>query len=425
MSKELFVIFLDPLNSGELIADWIHVDIKGSEVASGFAEPLTAVGTALQQVSKSVQVVLVLPADKVVATTVIMPLKGGRQMMQALPYMVEEGIAEDIDKMHLAVGVKRLSGKLPVALILKEYLQHTLEVLQNASIQPEAVYSRPQLLSSQPKCLTVAILENECYLVAEHFFTVSEPANLSLVIDLFLEKAEETIERVEMVFDHQDGEQALLADQLRTEIEATHALPVSFVDCGKDFRALQIACLQKGHAAINLLQGAFGSGDGESGVIRRWAPLAWVVVICVALQIGFNLAAGYYFEHYASVGTKNMHDFYSRLFPDEKNIVDPRNQMEAKLLNFSGVKGQSGFSTLMGDAAAAYQAMGNPSSLDIGQFRYEARRGQLVMELTADSIAVLDTFKQHIVDAGLSAEILSASEEGNKINARMQIEGGS
>lgn len=422
MSKEFFVIFPDPLHNGDKLADWVHLSVSGDIESSGFADSYSDMAAHYAQCSKSTSVLLVLPAERVISTSVVMPLKGGRQMMQALPYMVEEGLAEDIDRMHLAAGNKSLSGRLPVALVQRDYLARQLDDLADVSIEVDGVYSEAQLPRVATGSLLLLLGKESALFCSEHFFASCEPENLSVMLDMLFEKSEDSIEKVVLVYPESEGDTVLLADQLRTEIEATQALPVSVEHCNQGVRAYLLQQLSTNPSGrINLMQGTFGKGDQNKTLYHRWLPLAWAAVICLALQISFNVSMGYYFQHYSDVARNNMQDFYARLFPGEL-AIKPRSQMEGKLMNVSGVKGQSGFSRLIGSAALAHQAAGD-SAVTLRQFRYEARQGQLTMELSADSIAQLDVYKQHILDAGFSAEILSASEEGNRINARLKIGG--
>ena len=49
-------------------------------------------------------VVALVPAADVVLSEVLLPAKPNRQIIQALPYMLEEEHAEDIEQLYLALG---------------------------------------------------------------------------------------------------------------------------------------------------------------------------------------------------------------------------------------------------------------------------------------------------------------------------------
>ena len=50
------------------------------------------------------EIVVLLPSDQVQLKTVNLPAKWNRKLEQALPYMLEEDVAGDVDDLYIAVG---------------------------------------------------------------------------------------------------------------------------------------------------------------------------------------------------------------------------------------------------------------------------------------------------------------------------------
>ena len=47
----------------------------------------------------------------------------------------------------------------------------------------------------------------------------------------------------------------------------------------------------------------------------------------------------------------------------------------------------------------------------ISQLRYDAQRGQVVIDIRAENIDVIEAYKQKMVDQGLKVDILSANQK--------------
>ena len=99
-------------------ADWIAVDGTGARRSVPVTGPLLE---ALNDIGDRKVIVLVPSAD-VLTTSVDIPIKGGARLQAALPYALEEHVAEDIEKLHFAAGTRRSNGKIPVAVVNRERL---------------------------------------------------------------------------------------------------------------------------------------------------------------------------------------------------------------------------------------------------------------------------------------------------------------
>ncbi len=84
-------------------------------------------------------VVALVPAADVMLSEVLLPAKPNRQIIQALPYMLEEEHAEDIEQLYLALGQCQQRGKeywQQVALCKKVQLEQWVGSLVVAGFQP-------------------------------------------------------------------------------------------------------------------------------------------------------------------------------------------------------------------------------------------------------------------------------------------------
>jgi len=101
--------------------------------------------TKVRSLAKGRKVVLLLPNSEVVLTTVNIPSKNKKQLHQAIPYALEDTLAEDIENLHFAIHQKVALGDSHVAIINRDRLDFFIDLLRKKSIPVHFVL--PQLLA--------------------------------------------------------------------------------------------------------------------------------------------------------------------------------------------------------------------------------------------------------------------------------------
>ena len=100
---EYLVIRLDP--DRDKAAHWIAVDDNGTRLSPPVMGPLS-------EASKDVgarSVIVLVPATTVLTTTVDIPIRGGSRLQAALPFALEEHLADDVEDLHFAAGARRIA----------------------------------------------------------------------------------------------------------------------------------------------------------------------------------------------------------------------------------------------------------------------------------------------------------------------------
>ena len=100
-------------DSPQAPANWIAVDSSGARRSPPVIGPLHE---ARADIGDRSVIVLVSSVD-VLTTTVDIPIRGGVKLQAALPYALEEFLADDVDKLHFAAGTRRSSGNVPVSVV--------------------------------------------------------------------------------------------------------------------------------------------------------------------------------------------------------------------------------------------------------------------------------------------------------------------
>lgn len=332
---------------------------------------------------------LVLPVEAVTACAVQLPTQKARWMHQALPYAVEELLAEDVELMHLALGEQLADGRHRVYAVRAAWLRECLALF--AAQPPQAIRVDADLLPRQGSQLL--------WLHSRWLLGGETPWRLAL---------------------QREDWPALVArctSPCVARAPASQALPEP-VD-----EALQLVdahqwLVQQG-ASVDLAQGAFAlrqSGEGW----QRWRPLAGVLALCLVLQWGFNLAQGWYLQREADAYAASSEALYRQLFPQDNKLINLRAQFDQHLAQSSG--SDSPLLGLLAEVAAALQADG-AAQVQVNQLDYSATRADLSLQLQAPGFAELERLRERLEEAGLSVQMGSASREAEGVSARVVIGG--
>ena len=122
------------INQQDLIVQWLPVKPTGvSEIQQG----------NLQALAKSIanrSVILLLPASDVLLLAIDLPVKSNNQIKKALPFALEELLADEMETYHL-VWHREVKGKLYVAAINQEKFKSCLAGFEEHGIKLDSVYS--------------------------------------------------------------------------------------------------------------------------------------------------------------------------------------------------------------------------------------------------------------------------------------------
>ena len=132
--------------------EWILTDSSGARHSAPTHGSLSAAAAA----AVGYRVLALLPSSDMLITTADVPAKGAR-LLQALPFALEEQLAEDVDKLHFAAGARRSNGLTPVVVTDRQRFEDYLARLRGVGLEPEGVYAEVQGLARIPGTISMLI----------------------------------------------------------------------------------------------------------------------------------------------------------------------------------------------------------------------------------------------------------------------------
>lgn len=390
-------------------------DIQILDLSAAFQQ------AAASQLADNVDVVVILPGELAILNCVQLPARNQRQALQALPFVVEEQLADDIEKVHLSVGSRRTDGRWPVLVVDLAIMASLMDCSEQADLRLKAVYIDAQMLPVSEGHLSILMHGDRVLFHATQAVAVFDRASASNMIHFLLGEA--VVSHVQIRFQDNDEEQALLAQQLATEFSALGETQVTMDKIeGEKVESSLLASiiLPAPVSAINLLQGRFTVRQ-PSGKLPWWQIAAAVFLFAWLGQLSIQIGSGWYFNYQANILEQSAEDQYRKLFPDAKHVSSPRKRLESRLAAGAEASGENTFAKLFSGSVQALNSLPDHAGLTIEELRYESEQGQLELELKARSIDQLDQFKQALGKLGLSGRISSANDSDGAISGRMQI----
>lgn len=332
---------------------------------------------------------LVLPVEAVTVCSVQLPTTRARWLQKALPFAVEELLAEDVEQYHLCVGERLADGRHRVYAVRRSWLAGWLALC--GENPPRQIEVDADLLPAEG-----------CQL-----FCTGERWLLGGAGEVRLSLRGE------------DWPQLLASCAPPYVAHVASGLPApAGVDTVQHLEH-PLVWLAQHSGQCNLAQGPFARREPD-GRWARWQPLAALVVLCVVLQWGFNLAQGWYLRSEGERYAQASRDLYRELFPADTRLINLRAQFDQHLAEAAGGS-RSQMLAMLEQAASAISQEGGVVSVQ--QLDFSARRGDLALNLQASDFAVLEKLRARLQEAGLVVEMGSASRESSGVSARLVIGG--
>jgi general secretion pathway protein L len=371
-------VFLPPSACAEVQEDLLVRRVRDGQVeALPFREAVADLGPGW---------VLVLPVEAVTACAVNLPTRKARWLRQALPFAVEELLAEDVELMHLALGEALDDGRQRVFALRRSWLAAWVQL---CPLAPGQIVVDADLLPAEGSQLIE--------LHGRWLLGGAGAARLALHLEDWPALAPACPQPCRVYC--QGGQQLAQAES---------------VSIAEPFTWLSRQPLRN-----NLAQGEFAARE-DSGQWQAWRPLAGVLGVWLLLQFAFDLGQGWYLQRQADSYEAASEALYRELFPQDTRLVDIRSQFDQHLRASAG-GGDARLLGLLGQVSQALLVEGG--QVQIRQLDYSETRGDLALQVQASGFADLERLRERLQDSGLAVQLGSASRESEGVSARVVIGG--
>ena len=405
-------------NPGQSV-NWIAVDDNGTRRSKPVTGPLA---DAARDVAER-NVIVLVPAASVLTTSVYVPVKGGARLRAALPFALEESLADDIETLHFASGKRRDSGRLPVSVVARSQMTEWLDALDTAGIVATKIMSENYGLARIPGTLSILVAEDQVMFNdgAEDEFVMQgvKPSDvLAVAGELDDESDEEGGDNQQpghLLVYCEPGEESLFEHDWTTLRQKMASVDINLLPDGVLPRlAVTVAA---GHG-VNLLQGMFGAKVEYGTVFRPWRYAAALLLALVLVGFGSKGVDYYRLAQEQTALKDQFTQEYRQIRPDDtREIVDPVSTVNSIRRSLGTPSSSDAFLPSLRELSLALQ---QNSSAEVEAISYRA--GVIDVRLTAPDVATLDSIQKIVGNSGrFKASDPSTDQVGDRISSRMQI----
>jgi len=385
---------------------WIKLDEEGVPITRGAEARLEQVSS----VTQNANVIVLLPLEQILLTKVNTRARKQKHLQKAVPFALEDELADDIDNLHFALGQRFGENDYPVAVIDKGTLDRIIDELSDVGIYPDLLTADLFGLPFREGTWTI-LVEDERALVRTEFyqgFTI-DLHNIQQVLSTSLRQAEVTPGEIN-VYCCDEQQQGIKKLELPISVNNLDDCPPGLFADGLDE-----------NECINLLQTSYKNKDKKHRQFGAWKIAAMLFAAWLALSFVSVFLDHSRLNKQEKKLDQQIVQITRQTFPDMQNVSadSARTKMEARLKNFIDTTSASSNASFMELLAQSGESMKKAGQVEINTMSFRA--GKLDMNVRSSDVQVLETVKQTLKSQSYTADIQSANTQGDSVEAKIII----
>ena len=398
----------------------IHSAIDDEIIASGKLSNANEL-VQLSEKAQQREVTVLVPSCDLVLKSLSVPSKSARAIHQAVPYMLEEELAQDVEQMFFAYGDIGNQGQDTstnqncfVAAIDRVLMEQWQQWFADAKI------SFKKML---PDALAMPLVDNGCSaIVLDQQVILRQGAWQGMTID-FQAWAVISAQLINTADDKKkdstdkNNSSPLLINAYSTLPDGNDELNIQAMA-----EELPLALLAQ-HAMkqpFNLLQGEFQYKEQRSPVIANWLWAAGLAIFALLLNVGLKGGQLLQVNSQLDFVEQEIVDRYKATFPNSKNVrVNTiKSQLKRKLTDVGEGNSQAGFLVMLGKIRPAFEAVPElkPESL-----KFDGKRQEIRLQAIANDYQYFDKFKVEIEKNQLTVKKGAQSNQNEQVSGSFSI----
>jgi len=372
------------------------------------------------------RVSVLVPGVDVLLAQVELPAMKAQRLARAVPFALEEQLAGDVDDLHVAIGQRDAQGRVANAVVSRQQLDGWLEQLKAVGLQADVM--TPEMFGLQwdaedepGQSRWSMLIDGQAGLLRTGVQTglAFEMDSLLPVLQACIDDAGDTPPMGlqltvcgDNVFADSDEYRVLSA------LCAEQGIDLS-LDEKNEARSVMLAQNFDEQRAINLLQGDYSRKQQLEKLLRPWRPALMLGGLWLLLQAGVFVVEYNRLSTQSSELKEQIETVYRETFPESRNVVNPKVQMQRGLEKLQGGGGQNeGLLALLAQTGVVLKD--TPGAV-LRTLRFKGNK--LDVDVNMPDLQSLDKLKQRLSDdAGLKVEIVSASSRDGKVESRLSLQ---
>ena len=425
----------------------IFNNLEQEIIASGALEGAKQLSDLTDKAQQRVVKVFV-PGCDVLLKRLTVPTKSYRAMQSAVPYMLEDELAQDVDELFFAyadISHNNSDHNCFVAVTQRAQMQQWLLWLADAniitkSIQPDvlampyvneqwtAIALHPNRVSSTPNTPSQAtqvivrqgewqgfVLDNDAWQFTLQHMLSAEQTHLSKQPQYPL-----TLNTYSPLPLLASSAYTDTKTDANTDTPTTLAQPNITVVNAEEELPLALLAQHSQHSSFNLLQGEFKKNERRSPHINNWLWAAGFAACALLMNVGYKSAQFWQLSAQQAQVEAQIIARYQKAFPQAKRvrIGTIKSQLNNALSQLGGVTEQVGFLAMLSQVQPAFAKV---PSLKPDSLKFDGKRQELRVQAIADDYQHFERFKNALNLANVTVKQGAQNNQGEQVTGSFSI----
>lgn len=351
--------------------------------------------------------IAMIPGEEVLLTEAVVPSKQQRQILQAVPFMVEEHLATDVEAGHFAIGPRNDSGAVAVAVIDQSRMQYWYDLLLELGLKPDHMTTDLLAVKQVGSCHIIVDGERAFIRTGSADGVCVSTEMLATTVGLLDEPLKAQVQV--HVRPSQLDSISLQISQMNAELTT----PVEVIEL--EYSVFETVSRGFDQSAISLLQGAFRIEERRIKQGGAWRSVAILAGCAFVLHLFVTMGQAVYLDIQARQMDAEAREMYASIYPNDRNVRDMRRRWQNHLRKGGGVTGE--FMTLFVETTKNIPG----TNLVLSNLNYNQSRGDMMLQLEANRSEQLISFADTLNKLGLVAEIGTINQADDTVRGSVKV----
>jgi general secretion pathway protein L len=382
--------------------------------------------SALTEKAKHRQIKVFVPGADVLLKPLKVPGKSQRGIRLAVPYMLEDSLAQDVEQLFFAyanIKTDEQGNNCFVAVVEKAQMLLWQAWLNEAQINPEIMLPETLAMPLVKDAYTGIALGEQIILRQSEWqgMTLDLPA-WTLICQRGLQDSVEASSP--SAAEDKEQTKPILEIKTYSPLGETFDAPNPAVNMTAMPEVLPMVLLAE-HGTIqkfNLLQGEFQIKQPRSPALVNWAWAAGLLLFALFMNMGINGAKIISVNAQQAEIEQQIISRYKSVFPGSKrvriNLI--KSQLTSKLSALGSASQGEGFLTILSKVQPAFATV---PELKPDNLAFDAKRQELRLKAIAKDYQHFDRFKAALEKSSLSVSQGAQSNQDNQVSGTFSIKG--
>ncbi|MFT5807070.1 MAG: general secretion pathway protein L [Moritella dasanensis] len=351
-------------------------------------------------------IITLVPSCDITFKDVELPGRSNKQLLNALPYMLEQELSSDIDKLHFSV-LEKLANTVSVAVIAHEKMQAWQSWLADADLVCEQYIPDALTLPYSDAHWSAVELDGQWLIRQTPTQGVCiESGLLGFVLAAAESSEDEGVSNAKTVMSYSALDTLGLANWQQGQIE----LPMKL--CAEGAIG----------SRYNLLQGQYKVVREENVALKLWRGSAIAACLAIVMIFANQFVTLNKLEQQQSALDNEIKQVYKTVFKPKKMRLNTRlvkKQMQNRLNALRGGDDNSGFLVMLSQLTPTFKLLPGIQPISV---RFDTKQATLRLQASAADFQVFDKLKS-LLSKQFDVEQGTLSQRDGRVQGTLDIKG--